>query len=136
MGLGERQIRSKLAVHLPGALMLVLAGLLQRFNGFLRLIHSVLGLGRHVVFIVLGQHLGGGEVAIFAQLALRHHAFAFFEPILTMPPTRKVRFLGASPEAIWLGVKKKTRLLWKALSTRYAAMLMAAKPPAMMAARL
>jgi len=39
-------------------------------------------------------------------------------PVLTRPPMRKVRFLGASPEATCVGVKKKTRLLWKALSTR------------------
>ncbi len=45
-------------------------GLLERFGG----------LGRHVVFIVLGQHFAGDEHAVL-QLALGHHAFALLEQV-------------------------------------------------------
>src|SRR5690606_33271334 len=49
---------------------------------------------------------------------------------------RKALPFGASPAAICVGVKKNTRLLWKALSTRAAAMPSTARPPPMRAKRL
>ena len=53
------------------------AGLLGRTGcGFFQCVSS---LGRHVVFVVLGQHLVGPENTVSTQLALRHHAFAFFK---------------------------------------------------------
>ena len=39
------------------------------------------GLGRHVVLVVLGQHLAGAEDAVGLELALRHHTFAFLEQV-------------------------------------------------------
>ena len=38
-------------------------------------------LGRHVVLVVLGEHLARAEHAVGAELALRHHAFAFAEQV-------------------------------------------------------
>ena len=50
--------------------------------------------------------------------AQRHAVgLAPIEPSLTMPPMRKALPFGASPAATWVGEKKNTRLLWKALST-------------------
>src|SRR5262249_29705371 len=47
------------------------AGVLQRLGG----------LGRHVVLVVLGQHLARDEDAVLADLALGHHAFALLEQV-------------------------------------------------------
>ena len=47
----------------------------------LRLLDRVGGFGRHVVLVVLGQHFGGVEHAVGAELALRDHAFAFLEQV-------------------------------------------------------
>jgi hypothetical protein len=49
---------------------------------------------------------------------------------------RKALPFGASPAATWVGVKKNTRLLWKALSTSAAAMPSTASPPPIRAKRL
>src|SRR5947207_12545738 len=51
-------------------------------DGLLRLcalLERVRRLGRHVVLVVLGEHLARGEHAVGAKLALRHHALAFAE---------------------------------------------------------
>jgi hypothetical protein len=53
-----------------------------------------------------------------------------------MPPMRKLLPLGASPAATWVGEKKNTRLLWKALSTSVATMPRIARPPTIKAMRL
>ena len=39
------------------------------------------GFGRHVVLVVLGQHLARDEHAVGAELALRDHALAFLEQV-------------------------------------------------------
>jgi hypothetical protein len=52
---------------------------------FLDLIDGVLGFRRHVVFVVLGQYLGGGKHAVIAQLALNDGALAFLEQVGRMP---------------------------------------------------
>jgi hypothetical protein len=49
--------------------------------GLLRLVDGVLRLGRHVVFVVLGQHLGRREAAIGLDAPLGHRAFAFLEQV-------------------------------------------------------
>src|SRR5690606_24427167 len=58
----------------------IMVSLAQRGGGFLRLLDGVRGLGRHVVLVVLGEHLGGLEHASF-ELALHHRALALLEQV-------------------------------------------------------
>jgi len=59
-------------------------GLLGR-GGAVGLVHGVRRLGRHVVLVVLGEHLAGLEDAVGADLPLRDDAFAFLEEVGRMP---------------------------------------------------
>ena len=43
----------------------------------MRALDCVGGFGRHIVFVVLCQHLGSFEHPVRAQPALRHHTFAY-----------------------------------------------------------
>src|SRR5258706_1087812 len=53
-----------------------------------------------------------------------------------LPPTRNVRWCGASPTATCDGVKKNATLLFRALSTRAPALPRLARPPTMIRSRL
>ena len=46
-----------------------------------RLLHRLGRFRRHVVLVVLGEHLGRGEHAVGAELALRDDAFALLEQV-------------------------------------------------------
>src|SRR5437763_6521204 len=54
---------------------------LDRLLRFRALLERMRRLGRHVVLVVLGEHLARGEHAVGAKLALRHHALALAEKI-------------------------------------------------------
>src|SRR5438067_3525713 len=64
-----------------------LAWLVEAFHGhsFLRSVDGGLGLGRHVVLIVLGQDLGRVKHPVGAKRTLRDDAFAFLEQIGQQP---------------------------------------------------
>src|SRR5581483_2820785 len=55
--------------------------LLRFAHRLVRALDGVGCFGRHVILIVLGQHFLGVEYAVWAQLALRHHAFALLEQV-------------------------------------------------------
>jgi hypothetical protein len=50
-------------------------------GGLVRLLHGLGRLRRHVVFVVLGEHLARAEHAVCAQLPLRNHALALAEQV-------------------------------------------------------
>ena len=55
--------------------------LFEGLRGLVSAVDGVLGFGRHVVFIVLGQHFAGDEYAIGIELALGHGAFRLLEQV-------------------------------------------------------
>ncbi len=75
-------------------------------------------------------------VSVTRKCTVRPSFSRFKLPASTMPPMRKALPRGASLASTWLGLKKNTRLLWKAFSTSAAAMPSAARPAAMIATRL
>src|SRR5262245_43640963 len=53
----------------------------HRLLSFLRLLHRMRSLRRHVVLVVLGEDLRRLEHAVRGQLPLRHHPFALLEEV-------------------------------------------------------
>src|SRR5690606_40484603 len=58
---------------------LFLRGCARLVHWMPRLAQRLFGLGRHVVLVVLGQHLRGDEDPIGTERALRHHALALLD---------------------------------------------------------
>src|SRR5690606_21805451 len=66
----------------PGSFLQRLSGARSRL---VRLLYRLGGLRRHVVLVVLGEHLARVEDAVGAELALRDHALALAEEVRQRP---------------------------------------------------